>query len=180
MTYNAWIDGGALSAGLLAVRVILGLGFAAHGAQKLFGWFGGHGLAGTGGYFEGIGLRPGTLFAGLAGLAEMGGGLLVAAGLFGPIGPALVVANMVVAARVGHAGKGFFASNGGYELALVYGTGIAALAFTGFGAYSLDNWLGLASMWTPERGWLALALAMIAGSAMSLLPRKASPPPAAS
>ena len=70
----------AFSAGLLALRLVLGLGMAAHGSQKLFGWFGGHGLAATGGFFETIGFRPGRLFALAAGVTEFASGLLMAAG----------------------------------------------------------------------------------------------------
>ncbi|HJR53007.1 MAG TPA: DoxX family membrane protein, partial [Gemmatimonadota bacterium] len=86
-----------MSAALLILRLVLGLGLAAHGAQKLFGWFGGHGLAGTGGFFEGLGFRPGKAFAVLAGLGEFGGGILLALGLGGPLGPAVVVLVMLVA-----------------------------------------------------------------------------------
>ena len=66
---------------LLIVRLVVGLGFAAHGAQKLFGWFGGYGLAGTGGFFETVGFKPGKLFAGAAGVGEVLGGLLLALGV---------------------------------------------------------------------------------------------------
>src|SRR2546428_533738 len=82
---------------------------AAHGAQKLFGWFGGYGLAGTGGFFAGLGFRPGVLFALAAGLGELGGGLLTAAGLFGPVGPALIILVMLVAILAVHWPHGFFA-----------------------------------------------------------------------
>src|SRR6267378_3119946 len=82
---------GSMDVGLLIARLILGFGISAHGAQKLFGWFGGHGLNGTGGFFESIGFRPGRMFALAAGLAEFGGGALTALGLLGPIGPALII-----------------------------------------------------------------------------------------
>ena len=94
---------------LLVVRAILGLGIAAHGAQKLFGWFGGYGLAGTGGFFEGIGFRPGRAFALLAGLGEFGGGLLTLLGLGGALGPALIVLVMLTAIFTVHVKNGFFA-----------------------------------------------------------------------
>src|SRR5208283_2121385 len=81
----------------LAVRLLVGLAMAAHGSQKLFGWFGGYGLAGTGGFFESLGFRPGKLFALLAGLGEIGSGILIAFGLGGAIGPALLVMVMIVA-----------------------------------------------------------------------------------
>src|ERR1051326_3975018 len=104
------------SAGLLVARLVFGLSLAAHGSQKLFGWFGGYGLAGTGGFFEQLGYRPGKAFAALAGLAEFGGGLFIALGLLGPVGAALTISVMIVAAVTVHLAKGFFASAGGYEL----------------------------------------------------------------
>jgi len=133
----------ALSAGLLVARLVLGLAMAAHGAQKLFGWFGGHGVAGTAGFFEMLGFRPGRLFAVGAALGEIVSGLLVAAGLLGPIGPALMVSVMLVAMLSVHWKQGFFAMSNGIEVGLLYATGALALAFTGFGAFSLDALLGL-------------------------------------
>src|SRR5207244_9444618 len=83
-----------MDAVLLIARLIIGLGLAAHGMQKLLGWFSGYGLKGTAGFFESIGFRPGVLFALAAGLGEVAGGLLTAAGLFGPIGPSLIITVM--------------------------------------------------------------------------------------
>src|SRR5919109_3686243 len=98
----------SFSAGLFVIRLVLGLAMAAHGAQKLFGWFGGHGLAGTGGFLEQqLGFRPGRLFALAAGLGEFGGGLLLALGFLGPVGPAIMIAVMIVAMRTVHVGHGF-------------------------------------------------------------------------
>jgi putative oxidoreductase len=94
-----------LSFGLLIGRLALGLAIAAHGAQKLFASFGGHGLDGMGGYFESMGFRPGRLMATAAGLAEFGGGLLTALGLFFPLGPALIVAVMMDRSRPLLAGR---------------------------------------------------------------------------
>src|SRR4051812_44623372 len=91
------IDTQLLDLGLLLVRVVFGLIFAAHGSQKLFGWFGGYGLAGTAGWLEGIGYRPGKIFATAAALGEFLGGLLLALGFLGPVGPALMVSVMIVA-----------------------------------------------------------------------------------
>jgi putative oxidoreductase len=82
----------------LIVRIVVGLGLAAHGAQKLFGWFGGHGVAGTGQFFEALGFRPGRLFALGAGLGEFGGGVLTFLGLWGALGPALIVTVLLNAA----------------------------------------------------------------------------------
>src|SRR5712691_9967546 len=100
-----------MDAGLLIVRFIFGLLMAAHGAQKLFGWFGGYGLAGTGGFMESLGFRPGQVFAAAAALAEFIGGLLVALGLLGPVGPALIVSVMIVAAVTVHLQHGVFATS---------------------------------------------------------------------
>src|SRR5436190_44732 len=129
--------------GLLLVRLALGTLMAAHGAQKLFGWFGGYGIAGTGGFFESLGFHPGRLFAAAAGASEFAGGLLLALGLLGPAGPALVIGVMTVAALSVHWPNGLFATSNGIELPLLYAAGAAAVALTGPGQYSLDALLGL-------------------------------------
>ena len=150
------------SQGLLIARLIFGLVMAAHGSQKLFGWFGGYGIAGTGGYFETIGFRPGKFFAFAAGLGEFLSGLLIAFGLLGPIGPALMLSVMIVAAVSVHLKNGLFAQNGGIELALLYSTAAIAFALTGFGAFSLDAALGIATIWSPAVIWSALAIGIAA------------------
>src|SRR2546428_12895085 len=102
-----------MDAVLLIARLIIGLGLAAHGMQKLLGWFSGYGLKGTAGFFESIGFRPGVLFALAAGLGEVAGGLLTAAGLFGPVGPPLII-NLIVVGIVALAlpQGGFFPTQG--------------------------------------------------------------------
>ena len=127
--------------GLLLLRLTAGLTLAAHGAQKLFGWSGGPGLDATGQVFETIGFLPGRRQALMAGLAETGGGILLALGLLTPIGAAVICSVMLVAIAV-HIKQGFFAQNGGYEYALVLGTAALSLAFTGPGSFSLDALLG--------------------------------------
>ena len=167
-----------IALGLLLVRLI-GLGFATHGAQKLFGWFGGYGLAGTGGFFESLGFRPGTLFAASAGVSELLGGVLIALGLGGPIGPMFVIAPMVVAIFVVHWPNGFSAAKNGYELPLLY-LGFAALfAFVGFGAYSLDAAFGWSAFWTPQLASAAIGLGIVAGLLNVLARRKPAAEPAA-
>ena len=151
--------------GLLIARLVFGPLMAAHGAQKLFGWFGGHGLAAVSGMFESLGFRPGRLFATAAALAEVTSGLLVALGLFGPVGPALMLSVMIVAAMSVHWQNGVFAMSNGIELPLLYAAGATALAFAGSGQWSLDALLGLAPVWTPALTWSALAVAVIAATA---------------
>src|SRR5213592_34002 len=118
-------DAVTLGAGLLLGRLIFGMLMAAHGAQKLFGWFGGYGLAGTAGFFDALGFRPGRFFATAASLTELGGGVLVALGLFGPVGPALMVSVMIVAAMSVHRPHGLFATTNGIEVPLLYATAAA-------------------------------------------------------
>jgi putative oxidoreductase len=158
---------------LLFVRLVIGLGFAAHGAQKLFGWFGGYGLAGTGGFLETLGFRPGRAFAAAAGFAEFAGGLLLAAGLFGPVGPALVISAMVVAIATVHLRNGFFATSNGVELPLLYLLIAALYAFAGFGGLSLDAAFGIAGVWTAGLVWLFVVLGLAGGLANLAVRRKA-------
>jgi putative oxidoreductase len=166
-----------MDAGLILIRLVIGPLMAAHGAQKLFGWFGGYGLAGTGGFFEGLGFRPGRFFAATAAGIEIVGGVLIALGLLGPVGPALLVSVMVVAAISVH-WPNVFASSNGIEVPLLYGVTAAALALTGFGAYSLDAALGLTSVWTPVLNWGALAIGVLGGLANLGLRRPAAQAPA--
>jgi putative oxidoreductase len=115
--------------------------FAAHGAQKLFGWFGGYGLEGTGGWMASIGIEPGVLMAALAGGAEFFGGLLLIVGLL--VRPAAVVLaiTMIVAIVAVHLQNGLFMSNNGYEFGLALLVISVGLAFRGAGSISLDRLL---------------------------------------
>jgi putative oxidoreductase len=163
-----------LNLGLLLIRLVFGLVMVAHGAQKLFGWFGGYGLAGTGGFFESLGFRPGKRFAFAAALSEFTGGLLFALGFLGPVGPALILAVMLVASISVHWRNGLFASTNGVEVPLLFATGAVGVALIGFGSYSLDAALGLASYWTPGLIGLALLVGVLGGIA-NLLLRKSPP-----
>jgi len=146
---------------LLLLRLVVGLLMAAHGSQKLFGWFGGYGLNGTGGFLESLGFRPGRLFAFAAGFSELAGGLLIALGFLGPIGSALVIATMVVATVTVHWKNGLFASSNGIELTLLYAVVAAAIAVAGPGRFSVDALLGL--QWSPVFGWGAVFAGIIGG-----------------
>jgi putative oxidoreductase len=166
-----------VSIAFLIVRLILGLGMAAHGAQKLFGWFGGYGIAGTGGFFEAVGFRPGRPFALLAALGETAGGLLTAFGLGGALGPALIVLVMLVAIGSVHYNKGFFVATGGWELNALYIAAALAVAFAGNGTYSLDRALGLTFLTGQTQVWYTFAAAVVLAG-LNLLARRPAPAPA--
>ena len=117
-----------MNLGLLALRLVVGLLFAGHGAQKLFGSFGGHGLKGTAGFFEAIGLKPGRVHASAAGVLEFGGGILLALGLLTPLASAMLIAVMTAAVITVHGPKGIWSTNGGYEYNLVLGAVAFAVA----------------------------------------------------
>jgi putative oxidoreductase len=165
---------------LLVLRVVVGLLMAGHGAQKLFGSFGGHGIDGTAGFMESLGMRPGRRHATAAGAAELAGGVLLTLGLVTPLGSALIIAVMVVAIATVHAPKGPWVTDGGYEYNIVLIAAAFALAGAGPGEISLDDALG----WMPDitgTGWafLALAAGVLGGIGALLAGRGAARRPAA-
>ena len=133
------------SLGQLAIRIPVGIIFVAHGAQKLFGWFGGYGLEGTGQWMASIGLNPGYLMALLAGSAEFFGGLALILGLLVRPAAAVLAFTMVVAIATTHIGNGLFMSNNGYEFGLALLAASVALAISGAGRGSLDAVLSRAN-----------------------------------
>ena|SRR5581483_7729308 len=163
-----------MSYGLLLLRVVVGGIFAAHGAQKLFGWFEGPGRAGTRGWIGSMGFRPDWLFAMLVSLQELGGGLLLAFGLLTPLGALAVTASMVVAVALVHWKNGFFVGKGGYEFNLALTAAAVALAATGPGRFSIDRALhwddNISGLWWAV-GVLAAALV---GGMLAIASRRAN------
>ncbi|MEH7356608.1 DoxX family protein [Neobacillus drentensis] len=130
-----------INIGLLIIRLVIGLLFVGHGAQKLFGWFGGYGLKGTGGWFESIGMKPGVTMALFAGLAELIGGVLFALGLLTPLAGIMIAGTMVMAIIKVHAPNGIWATSNGYEYNLTLLAVAIGIALIGPGQYALDTFL---------------------------------------
>ena len=146
----------------LLVRLVQGSLLAGHGAQKLFGHFGGPGMEGTSGFMEMLGLRPGRPWAFLAGLCEFGGGVLTALGLLNPLGPIGVIASMSMATAKAHWGKPIWVTEGGAELPVTNSAISAALLLTGPGKYSLDRAFGVRlPAWIAPLGLLVIILTVL-------------------
>lgn len=152
----------------LILRVLVGGLFIGHGTQKLFGWFGGHGLEGTGGFFEQLGLRPGKRHARAAGTAETLGGLLIMLGALTPVGATVVSSIMITAIRKVHASKGPWVTEGGWEYNAVLIAAMTALVEAGPGPLSVDEAL-LPQLKSTRWAVLSLASA-IAGSYLATAP----------
>ena len=149
--------------GLLLVRIVVGALLAAHGLQKLTGWFGGPGLAGNTGFLEGLGYRRPRQMAWLHGVGETAAGVLVVLGLLTPLASATIIAVMLNAAIAVHAPNGLWVQQGGYEYPLVLTAVAAGLALTGPGSIALDAWAG----WEPNGPWgiAGIAFGILAGTA---------------
>ena len=149
--------------GLLVLRVVVGALFVGHGAQKLLGLFGGHGVAGTAGFFDSIGLRPGRVHAIAAGGAETAGGLLLALGLLTPLAAVLITAVMTAAIITLHLRNGVWATENGFEYPLVLIAAAFAVTAIGAGDWSLD---GVLDLDVAGAGWAlgALALGLLGGA----------------
>ena len=146
----------------LIVRLAQGSLMAGHGAQKLFGSFGGPGLEGTSGFMEMLGMRPGRPWAYLAGLSEFGGGVLTALGLFNPLGPLGIIGSMTMATRKAHWGKPIWVTEGGAELPLLNIAVSTALMIREPDRYSLDRILGIRlPAWVGPLGLVGVILAVL-------------------
>lgn len=166
------------SLALLLLRVVISLLFVGHGTQKLLGWFGGHGLEGTGGFMASLGYRPGRQHALLAGAAEAGGGALLAFGLFTPLAVAALIGVMVNAIGSAHWDNGLWVTNGGYEYPLVQCVALAAIGLAGPGGASVDRALerinGTWHVW--GLGWGIVGIAVGVCSGLALLATREKPP----
>jgi putative oxidoreductase len=163
--------------GLTFLRTVVGVLFFGHGTQKLFGWFGGHGLEGTAGFFENIGLKPGRKHATAAGAAEAGGGALLALGLFTPAAAATLIGVMSTAIQKVHLKNGPWVTNGGYEYNLALIAIMVALADLGPGDVSLDHSLGI-EVSGPLVALLALGGGVAAAAVMTGQTESGGTPPA--
>ncbi len=166
----------------LLVRSVLGASIAAHGAQKLFGWFGGPGMERAGTMMESLGFRPGDRFARAASLAEIAAGVLTATGSGGPLGPAMLLGVMSTAAVSAHLKNGYWNQNRGYELNAMYALPALLLALDDHGAFSIDHAIGARQMFGPATRWIALIGAAAAAAYVlsqrtpPLQPQQATPP----
>jgi putative oxidoreductase len=152
---------------LLMLRVVSGALLFGHGAQKLFGCFGGQGLSGTAASMEKMGLRPGPVWATMGGLGELGGGLLTVLGLGGPLGTIATGTAMKMATFKAHSGKPIWAAAGGAELPVVNSAIGTALALTGPGRYSLDRLFGIkVPRWVTFLVTIGAGITLVAGLLM--------------
>lgn len=164
----------AVSTGLLLLRLVVGIGLAAHGAQKLFGWWGGSGIRGLLGHLTHMRFRPAPMWVAGAIGTEVGGGTLLALGLLSPLGSVGVGAAMLMAIAAFHWGKGFFGQGGGFETPLLYLVAAATLGITGPGSYSLNSLFGI-SLPEPVVGLVAAGLA-VGGVALAMAGRRPAAP----
>ena len=154
--------------GILILRLVVGLIMTAHGAQKLFGWFGGGGIEGTTGFLKSLGFTPGRVFAVLLGSVEFLGGLLLALGLLTPLSAMTIVAVMTTAIVAVHGAAGFFNQQGGMEFPLLLAVSAVVIVITGPGEYSVDSAIGF-EMAGYEWGVAAAVFGFVLGAIASFI-----------
>jgi putative oxidoreductase len=157
-----------MTLGLLIIRVVAGLTMAAHGSQKLFGWFEGPGRRGTAGMMEKVGFREPAIMASLAGLAEFAGGLGLALGFLTPLAAIAIVVVMLNATLTVHLKKGFWNTEGGYEYPLVMSAVAVAVAATGPGDASADNALGFVGALSGDVWALVVIVAALVATTITM------------
>ncbi|TMB97114.1 MAG: DoxX family protein [Chloroflexi bacterium] len=158
-----------MAVGLLILRLVVGLTIAGHGAQKLFGWWGGPGMTGWTQMVTKLRIRPAEPWAWIAALAEFGGGILLALGLLTPLAAVAIAGSMIIAIATVHLPRGFWVTKGGYEYNLAVLATMASLSLTGPGTYSLDQVLGIHF---PQPLTVIIAtIALIVGVSVTLVTR---------
>jgi putative oxidoreductase len=170
-------ENGVRDLAVFITRGIVGAGLAAHGAQKLFGWFNGPGITGASGFMQSLGFTPGERYARAASATELAAGTLIALGALGPIGPAMLAAVMTTAVGSVHLPKGFFTSEGGYELNTMYGLLGLMLAVDDYGRLSVDQIAGLRGKLPAWASLITFAGGIGAGVAMLRQRRTEEKPP---
>lgn len=163
--------------GLLILRVVVGLIFAAHGAQKAFGWWNGPGVAGWTGAMNRMGLRPAPFWAFVSTVAELGAGTALALGLFTPLIVAALTSQAIVIIFRAHWAAGFWNANKGFEFPLSLFGGVLAILFAGPGAWALDSLLPFDLLYEPIIRWSLAAIAVVVGFIVVAIPKPAPPAP---
>ncbi|MDQ2866474.1 MAG: DoxX family protein [Candidatus Eremiobacteraeota bacterium] len=158
-----------------AARAVLGASIAAHGTQKLYGWFDGPGIEGATHFMGVLGFHPGERYARLSASTEIAAGVLIATGTLGPVGPALLASVMTTAAGSVHVQNGYFNEKKGFELNTMYALAALLLAANGFGRISVDHAIGLRKRSTPLLGTLGI-IGGIAGGLFMLAQRRPQEP----
>jgi len=154
--------------GMLVARTIIGGAMAAHGAQKAFGWFEGSGPQKTAGFMKMLGFENAEQMGSAAAYNELVSGSLIASGFLGPVGPSMLIVNMIVAMAAVHKDNGFFAADNGIEVPLIYASAGLAFAAGGYGDCSLDKLFGIDAFFGKRR-WFYLGIAAALGTAYAVL-----------
>jgi putative oxidoreductase len=160
---------------MLVLRVGIGSIFVTHGLQKAFGWWEGPGWSGWKGFMGYLGIRPGTFWASVSLIAELGGGLALIAGLLVPLAGAGLVAQTIVLTKKVHWANGWWSSKGGIEFPVAFGAGAFAVQVLGPGAWALDQLLPVDVLYDPAVRWTLLGIAVVGALFVAFMPAPAAP-----